>query len=185
MKKQLDARDLALTAVFASLYAIMVVVQGLSAAAALQLRIADALIPLAALFGWPSIVGLTVGCFVSNTFISAALPNGVYDIFFGPLANLMATFIVFRLRKRKLVGCILGAVTIGLIVGSYLWLIFTPSDIFGFKFPSTWPIWATTVFSITVSSLIAIGIIGYVLLVALSNPNVIEPLKSRGLKVIE
>ena len=181
----MDARDLALAAVFGSLYAIMVVVQGLSAAASLQLRIADCLIPLAALFGWPTIVGLTVGCFISNTVISAALPNGVYDVVFGPLANLIATVIIFQLRKRRLVGCILGAVTIGLIVGSYLWMIFTPQDIFGFKLPSTWPIWATTVFSVTVSSLIAVAIIGYGLLNALSSPRIVEPLKSRGLKVAE
>ncbi len=181
----MDARDIALSAVFASLYAIMVVVQGLSAAAALQLRIADCLIPLAALFGWPTIVGLTVGCFVGNTVVSGPLPNGVYDVIFGPLANLIATVVIFQLRKRKLIGCILGAGIIGLIVGSYLWVIFTPQDIFGYELPSTWPLWTTTVLSVTVSSLIAIAIIGYSLLSVLSRPNILEPLKSRGLKVAE
>ncbi|MCJ7699082.1 hypothetical protein MUO56_02365 [Candidatus Bathyarchaeota archaeon] len=38
--------------------------------------------------------------------------------------------------------------------------------------------------SVTVSSLIAIAVIGYVLLWTLSRRNVIEPLKSHGLKVV-
>jgi hypothetical protein len=43
--------------------------------------------------------------------------------------------------------------------------------------------WTAMVVSITLSSLVAIAVIGYVLLVAISQPNIIEPIKSRGLKV--
>ena len=77
---KLDSRDIALTAVFAALYAVIVIVQGLSAAATIQLRIADCLIPLSALFGLPVVFGVTLGCFVSNAYTSAAVPKGVYDI---------------------------------------------------------------------------------------------------------
>jgi hypothetical protein len=38
--------------------------------------------------------------------------------------------------------------------------------------------------SITISSLISIAVVGYSLLTILSKPSVIEPLKSRGLKVL-
>ncbi|MDH5754458.1 MAG: QueT transporter family protein [Candidatus Bathyarchaeota archaeon] len=180
-----DSRDLALTAIFAALYAVVVIIQGISAAASIQLRIADCLIPLSALFGWPTIIGVSVGCVVGNTYFSATMPNGVYDIIFGPLANLIAATLIFKLRKRRLPGCILGSIIIGLIVGSYIWTIFMPpQDIFGFSFPENMPVWVVTVTSITVSSLIAIAVIGYTLLRILSRPSSIEPLKSKGLKVV-
>lgn len=181
---QFDSRDAALTAVLASLYAVLVIVQGLSAAATIQLRVADCLIPLSALFGLPGILGAAFGALVSNTYTSAAMPNGVYDVIFGPLANLVAGTLIYLLRNRRLVGCILGSAAIGLIVGSYVWLIFGPSsNVFGLEFPSNWPVWATSVVSITVSSLVAIAVIGYILLTTLSKPSIIEPLKSKGLKV--
>ena len=98
-----DSRDIALTAVFAALYAVIVIVQGLSAAATIQLRIADCLIPLSALFGLPVIFGVTAGCFVSNAYTSAALSNGVYDVAFGPVANLIAGTLIYLLRNRRLI----------------------------------------------------------------------------------
>ncbi|RJS80374.1 QueT transporter family protein [Candidatus Bathyarchaeota archaeon] len=85
---------MALSAVFASLYAAMVILQGISAAAVIQLRIADCLIPLSAIFGPPVIVGVSLGCFVSNAYFSASIPYGLYDIVFGPLANLIAAAII-------------------------------------------------------------------------------------------
>ncbi len=184
-KLKFDSRDLALTAVFAALYAVIVIIQGISAAASIQLRIADCLIPLSALFGWPTIIGVSIGCVVGNTYFSATMPNGMYDIIFGPLANLIAAILIFKLGKRRLAGCVLGSVVIGLIVGSYIWMIYMPpQDIFGFSFPENMPVWTVTVTSITVSSLIAIAVIGYILLRSLSRTSIMEPLKSKGLKVV-
>jgi len=181
---RLDSKDIALTSVFASLYAVLVIVQGLSAAATIQLRFADSLIPLSALFGWPAIFGVSLGCVVGNTYTSAAMPNGAYDIAFGPIANLIAATIIYVLRNRRLIGCIIGSTVIGLIVGSYLWAIFgPPKDVFGFELPTSWPFWVASVVSITVSSLIAISIIGYILMTILSKPSILGALKSKGLKV--
>ena len=180
-----DSRDIALTAVFAALYAGIVIIQGLSAAATIQLRIADCLIPLSALFGLPVILGVTLGCFVSNTYTSAAVPNGVFDIVFGPVANLVAATLIYLLRNRRLIGCVIGSITTGSIVGSYVWVLFGPPlGIFGLNFPSSWPVWAASVVSITASSLIAMAVIGYILVTMLSRPSIIEPLKSRGLRVV-
>ena len=169
---------------FAALYAVLVILQGLSAAATVQLRFADFLIPLSALLGWPAVFGVTLGCFVGNTYTSASLSNGVYDIAFGPVANLIAATLIYLLRYRRLIGCLLGSLVIGLIVGSYVWLIFgSPSNIFGVELPLGWSVWLLSVISITTSSLVAIAVIGYVLLTALSRPSIIEALKSKGLKV--
>ncbi len=176
-----DSRDLTLTAVFAALYAVINVVQTLTIGnptiyGPIQLRIADALIPLAALIGWPVVGGVTLGCFITNAyyFISPT------DVILGPIANLVAATLILVLRKRRLLACIVGALPIGLVVGGYLWLFFPPPDIF-----STLPAWFASIASITLSSLAALGVVGYLLLSALSRKNVIEPLKSRGLKVLD
>ncbi|MHA1710960.1 MAG: QueT transporter family protein [Candidatus Freyarchaeota archaeon] len=180
----LDVRDIGLTATFASLYAILVVVLAPISYGPIQLRIADCLIPLSALFGWPVVVGVTIGCVVSNAYYSPGLyaflgPIAFLDIFLGPVANFIAASLIFALRRHRLLACVVGALPIGFIVGGYLWLFFPPPEVLEFL-----PMWIGMIISITISSLIAIAVIGYGLLVALSKPNIIEPLKSRGLKVV-
>jgi uncharacterized membrane protein len=175
-----DSRDVALTAVFAALYVIVNVLQMFSVGnptvyGPVQLRVADCLIALAALLGYPVIGGVTIGCFLTNAYYFI----GVEDVVFGPIANLMAATIIFVFRKHRFIACVAGALPIGFIVGGYLWLFFPPPEVL-----STLPVWAAMIVSITVSSLIAIAIIGYLLLSTLSRPNILEPLKSRGLKVI-
>jgi uncharacterized membrane protein len=175
-----DSRDVTSTAVFAALYVVINVVESFAAGSPvftygpIQLRVADALIALAALFGWPVVGGVTLGCFVTNAYYFLGVP----DVIFGPLANLAAACLIMALRKRRLLACVVGALPIGLIVGGYLWLFFPPPEIFG-----AFPAWAGMILSITVSSLIAIAVIGYALLSTLSRPSILKPLKSRGLKV--
>lgn len=169
-----------LTAVFAALYAMINVVQMATIGnptiyGPVQLRIADALIPLAALFGWSTVGGVTIGCFITNAYYFVS-PT---DVVFGPVANLVAACLILFLRKRRLLACVIGSLPIGVIVGGYLWLFFPPPEIF-----STVPVWLASIASITISSLIAVAVIGYALLSVLSRRGIIEPLKSRGLKVI-
>jgi len=179
-----DSRDLALTVVFAALYATLVIAQGQSAAATIQLRIADCLIPLCALFGWPAIVGVTAGAFGGNMFTSLSMANGVYDVAFGPLANLLAGTTIYLLRKRRLTGCTLASIEIGLLVGSYVWVIFgAPSNVFTLGIPLNWPFWVASILSITISSLVAIAVIGYTLLSIMSRKGIALSLKSKGLKI--
>ena len=177
---KLDSKDIALTALFAALYVIINVLQMVSVGnptiyGPVQLRVADCLIALAALLGLPVVAGVTVGCFLTNAYYFI----GIQDVVFGPVANLIAASIIFLLRKHRLMACVFGALPIGFIVGSYLWLFFPPPDVLNIL-----PAWAAMIASITVSSLIAITVIGYLLLSILSKPSVIEPLKSRGLKVM-
>ena len=176
----MDARDLSLFAAFASLYVVINVVQMISIGnptvyGPVQLRIADCLMALSALLGWPVVAGVTVGCFLTNAYYFL----GPVDVMFGPVANLVAASIILLLRKKRLLACIVGALPIGIIVGGYLWVFFPPPDVFGFL-----PVWAAMILSITISSFIAIAVVGYSLLTILSRPGIIEPLKSRGLKVL-
>jgi uncharacterized membrane protein len=175
----LDTRDVSLTAVFAGLYTVVNIVQtmlgGPLTFGPVQLRVADCLIPLAALLGWPVTLGVTIGALLSNAFYWL----DPLDVILGPIANLIAATAILVLRKHRLLACVIGALPIGIIVGGYLWLFFPPPEILGFA-----PIWAAMIISITASSLVTLGIIGYGLLAVLSRPNIIGPLKAHGLKVL-
>lgn len=176
-----DSRDVTSTAVFAALYIVINIVQSVTIGnptiyGPIQLRVADFMIALAVLFGWPLIGGVTLGCFVTNAYYFIGAP----DVVFGPIANFVAAALVMFLRRRRLLACIVGALPIGLIVGGYLWLFFPPPEVFG-----TMPGWVGMIASITVSSLVAVAVIGYMVLSILSKPNIITPLKSRGLKIVE
>jgi len=172
----MDTKDLSLTVFFAGLYAVLVVVLAPISFGPVQLRVADVLIPLGALFGWPVVGGVTVGCFVGNAYFWL----GPIDVFIGPVANFIASTAILLLRKHRLLACIVGALPVGIIVGGYLWLFFPPSEVLSFL-----PVWAAMIASLTISSLIAIGGMGYLLLTALSRRSIIESLKSRGLKVLQ
>ncbi|HYB67202.1 MAG TPA: QueT transporter family protein, partial [Candidatus Acidoferrales bacterium] len=76
-----------LTAVFAALYAVAVVFLAPISFQIFQVRLADALLPLAILFGWPAVLGLALGAFVANFFGGL----GPIDIIGGAIANLIAT----------------------------------------------------------------------------------------------
>ena len=168
--------EISLAIIFSSLYAVLVLVLAPISYGPIQLRVADCMIPLAALFGWPVIAGVTVGCFLGNAYFWI----GPQDVIFGTIANLIAATIIFMLRKRQFTACVVGSLPIGFIVGSYLWLFFGfEADIFGLQLP----VWGAMIVSITISTLIVVAGIGYVILKTLSSSNVISALKSRGLKI--
>jgi len=171
----MKTNEISLAVVFSSLYAVLVVVLAPISYGPVQLRVADCLIPLAALFGWPVIAGVTVGCFLGNAYFWL----GPQDVVFGAIANLVAATIIFVLRNRQFLACVLGSLPIGVIVGSYLWIFFPPPSIFGLQLP----VWGAMIVSITISTLIAMAGIGYALLKALSSSSVTSALKSRGLKI--
>ena len=167
--------DLSLAVVFSSLYAVLLVALAPISYGPVQLRVADCLIPLAALFGWPVIAGVTVGCFLGNAYFWL----GPQDVVFGAIANLVAATIIFVLRNRQFLACVAGSLPIGIIVGSYLWMFFPSPSIFGLQLF----VWGAMIVSITISSLVAMAGIGYALLKALNSSSVTSALKSLGLKV--
>ncbi|MFA5365160.1 MAG: QueT transporter family protein [Candidatus Bathyarchaeia archaeon] len=168
--------EISLTIVFTSLYAVLIIFLAPISFEPVQLRVADCLIPLAALFGLPAITGVTVGCFLGNAYFWLR-PQ---DVIFGTAANLVAAIIVFLLRKRQLLACTVGALPIGVIVGGYLWLFFGfEADIFGVQLPAA----VAMITSVTISTIIVMSGIGYVILRTLSSSSVVQALKSYGVKV--
>jgi uncharacterized membrane protein len=98
-----DSRDLALTAVFTALYVIINVVQSFTIGnptiyGPIQLRVADFMIALTVLFGWPMVAGVTLGCFITNGYYFLGAP----DVILGPIVNLIAACVVLLLRKHRL-----------------------------------------------------------------------------------
>ncbi len=140
-----------LTAVFAAVYAVGVVALAQISFLPFQVRVADALLPLAMVFGWPAVVGLSIGAFVANFFGGL----GPVDIVGGAFANFLATFAAWRIAHNKsrswgLVGVIVEIFVVTLIVGSYLSYLFAIPLEAG---------WAEVMFG----SIIAIGILGSIL----------------------
>ena len=169
----MDVRRIGMLAVVAALYAVLVILLTPISFGPVQLRVADCLIPLSALLGWPGIVGVALGCMVGNAYYML----GVLDVLLGPLANLLAALVIYHLRRRLLLGCVLASLVIGFVVGGYLWLFFPPPGVLAVALP----LWAGMVVSITLSSLVAVGVLGYLLVKLLIRSRALRALESMGL----
>jgi uncharacterized membrane protein len=167
---KIKTRELALIAVIAALYAALVIVLGPTInSGPVQLRLADALIPLSAIFGMPVVIGVSLGAFIGNFywFISPI------DVVLGAVANLAASYIVYRYKERLVLASIVGSFIIGVTVGSYLWLFFPPPSILGLNLP----FWLAMIISITLSSLITVSVLGVGLVKALESSVYLEQVR--------
>lgn len=161
----------ALTAVFAAVYAVGVVFLAPISFQLFQVRVADALLPLAMIFGWPAILGLSIGAFVANFFGGL----GPVDIVGGAVANFVATSVAWRVARQRgriwaVVGGGLEIVVVTLIVGSYL------SYLFGMPLTVGWV-------GVLLGSIVAIGILGSILFAALSTDRVAAMLRAYGANI--
>src|SRR5512136_1159505 len=144
------------TAGFAALYTVGVLVLAPISFQVFQVRVADALLPLAILFGWPAILGLSLGAFVANIFGGL----GPVDIVGGSIANLIAGYIAWKVAAggrmwRVLVAIGLQILIVTAIVGTYL------SYILALPLGIAW-------FGVLLGSIVAVGFLGSLLLRALS-----------------
>jgi len=158
-----------LTAMFAAVYAVSVYLLTPISFLPFQVRVADALLPLAILFGWPAIIGLSIGAFVANLFG----PLGVVDIAGGALANFIATFLAWRISRNKgrfwkLIGVAEEIAAVTLIVGTYLSYVLAQPLLL---------VWI----GVLLGSILAIGVLGSALLFALSTTGALNLLRSHGL----
>jgi len=143
-----------LTAAFAALYAVIVFIFSGISFAVFQVRVADALIPLSIIFGWPVVCGVTIGCAIAN--IVSPLPSIAADITFGSVAKFIASLLAWRIsllkrgRVGELFGCLVSIVIVTFVVGTYLAVITAMSY---------WVWWA----AIGVGSIVSIGFLGFAL----------------------
>ncbi len=150
----MQSRNLALVSIFAALYAVLVVALAGISFQLVQVRIADALIPVSMVFGWPAVAGVAVGAAVAN--VVSPSPSVVVDVVFGSLANLVASFLAWRISRLKfsseiigeLLGCVSAILAVTLIVGTYLAILFQTE---------VWIWWL----GVGAGSVISIGLIGF------------------------
>lgn len=125
-------------ALIAAVYAALTIALGYLSFGPIQFRIAEALTVLPAILP-ASIPGLFVGCILANLLGGF----GPVDIIFGSLATLIAALATYYLRKQRFIFPLPPAIFNGLIVGSYVYLLFD----------KTYP-WILTILFIAISELV-------------------------------
>jgi uncharacterized membrane protein len=142
----LDIRNLTLTVIFAALYAALVYALPSISFQLFQVRIADALIPLSIVFGWPVIFGVTIGCAVSN--VISPLPSVIIDIVLGSAANFIASFFAWKVSTWKRIKSKLNGIAVIGVMLAVLGLVF-PWSAWFFPIDTISPIDAISWFVLT------------------------------------
>jgi uncharacterized membrane protein len=151
MNARLLGRQVSFAGVIAAIYAAVTFVLGPLGYSWLQVRLSEALAPLPFLFGFPAVVGLTLGCVVANAFS----PVGLYDLLFGPILTLIAAVLSWKLHLgKRLVACAYPVVVNAFGVSIYVAGFFLVP-------------YFVTVVTIGVGEFIAAVLVGYPLLRAL------------------
>ena len=181
-----SSRNLALAAVFGALYAALVVAFAPFSNLPLQVRVADVLMPLAILFGWPVIFGLGIGAVAGNFFADSitGFPSGFLplDMVGGSLVNLLAGFLALKIgqhdwivRNRNaswFIATIVETALISVVVGGYLSIVFSSSTTL-----------AASILLVLAGEIVAINIGGYALLNVVGREKTLDLFRSWGLKI--
>lgn len=119
MGKQKNSRELILRltrgGVIAAIYAALTLVFAPFSFGAVQFRISEALCVLPVFFP-EAVLGLFVGCIISNIFSSNII---IADMIFGSIATLIAALITRKLKNKWLVplpSVVVNAVIVGLVI---------------------------------------------------------------------
>jgi uncharacterized membrane protein len=178
------SRNLALAAVFGALYAALVVVFASVSNLPIQVRVADALMPLAILFGWPVILGLGIGTVVGN-FVADSItgfpPSSIgLDIVGGSFVNLLAGFFAWKIGQQSwkvrswnaswIIATLGETALISLVVGGYLSIVFPQ-------------LLALSILGILAGEVVAINIGGFLLLNIIGRARYLDLFRSWGIKI--
>ncbi len=155
---KMDSKQIALTSIFAALYAIGVVFLAPFSYGLIQVRIADALLPLSIVFGMPVVIGLSLGTFIANILNPVNL--GPIDILGGTVTNFIATFVAWKICGSNKVPFIVGIgcqiVIVSVIVGTYLSYLLGSTLIAGIGY-------------LFIGTFLAVGVLGSILVVIIKD----------------
>lgn len=158
-----SAKSIVLAGLVAAVYATLTLILKPFGYGPIQFRLAEALTVLPAILP-ASIPGLFIGCFLANWLGGF----GIADMVFGSLATLLAAISTYYLRNRKFLFPLPPVIFNGLIVGSYVYLLYD----------KTYPLPLTMLF-IAVSELILTYAMGLPLISLMkSNPGLRNYLSS-------
>lgn len=98
---KITTKHITISALIAALYTALTLFLAPISFGMIQIRISEALTVLPAVYP-PSIIGLTLGCFLSNLigFFSSLNPLGLIDCLFGTTATLIAAIITYYIGKK-------------------------------------------------------------------------------------
>jgi len=140
------------TIAIATVYAVTTVLLGSFGYSWIQVRISEALTPLPYLFGFPAVIGLTLGVVIANIFSPIGLP----DLIFGPVLTFIAAVLSWKLNfGKRFVACIYPVIINAFGVSAYISVFYA--------IPYT-----VSVLSIGVGEAIATILLGYPLLKVIS-----------------
>lgn len=111
--------DLARQTMIAAIYAVLVYVFSFASFGLVQFRVAEVLM-IFVFFDKKSIIGLTLGCFVSSLIYGA----DITDIIFGSFATMLAGSAMWLLRSKPFIAMIFPAIFNGIIVGIILTYVY-------------------------------------------------------------
>ncbi|MHA2059829.1 MAG: QueT transporter family protein [Candidatus Ranarchaeia archaeon] len=139
------ALNLAITAVFGALYTALTILFAPISFLSFQVRISEVLIAFIPIFGWPVLVGITIGTFLGNT-IS---PLGLIDMLIGTIATFAGGIGVLYI-KQEILAFTFYAIVVSILVGWEIAFVFSL------------PLFLTIV-EILVGELIAAGLGGFMM----------------------
>ena len=175
-----NARDIALSALVAAIYAVLVVALPMVSFLMWQVRLADALLMLSTVLGWPAVLGVTMGCFIGNLLAApwGSFALSVFDAVFGSAANFTASYLAYRLAFNKGLRCkveaaLLEIAVVSLIVGSYLRYLLL------WAFNVDLPLWLS-IAGVLPGSFVAIGVVGTMVALSVERARVHTGFQRRG-----
>lgn len=131
----MNTKKFALTAMIAAVYTVVSLALAPISFGNIQIRIAEALTLLPLIF-YPSIWGVTLGCFLTNILgaILGLNPLGLIDAVVGTLATFLAANCTYQLREYKVKGIPLYSILMPVIfnavfVGIELGVLFFPQSV--------------------------------------------------------
>jgi uncharacterized membrane protein len=126
MHLKIQTKDLSLIAIYAALYAALVVVLGPFSYGPLQVRIADSMLAAVPLLGIAGVLGHTLGVFIANMFSTV----GLIDLL-NTIPSFIMAFVVYYVYKRTnndytvIATCTAYSIVIGITVGWMLSYVYT------------------------------------------------------------
>jgi uncharacterized membrane protein len=124
---KIKTKELALIAMYAALYAALVIVLGGISFGPVQVRIADSMVAAVPLMGLPGVLGHALGVFIGNLYS----PLGPIDLL-NTIPSFAMSFVVYYVYKRTkndytVIGtCAAYSVVLGITVG---WMLSAPFNI--------------------------------------------------------
>lgn len=137
---KVKSKNLAITAIVATLYSILVYVFSPISFQMIQVRVANALMGLVPILGVSAIIGITLGVFIANL----VSPLGFIDLL-SVAPTFIGLIIIYKLRNYSvLLGLTIYSVILGAWVSFMLWYVFNIPYIASFIYVTIGIVIATT-----------------------------------------